>query len=242
MEKTERIERLTDQLIGAVPKLNRAEQKVALAVVRALACGESVSDQSIAETLPATAGAIREMVAAWPGVFRDEHDRMIGFMGLSVVEFGDHRIHLGDRTLSAWCAWDTLFLPELLGDGARVSSRCPTTGRDISLTVTPQGPGDIKPNETVLSFLAPERPFDGDVIRRFCHFVHFFPSEGAAAEWTEQNPGTFTLSIEQGFRLGQLTNGATFGSALSDEASRHNRERHAAVDSMYAPERSPRPC
>jgi alkylmercury lyase len=215
MQETERIERLTDQLVGAVPKLNQTEQQVALAVVRALACGEPVADQSIAETLRVPDGAIREMVGAWPGVLRDEHDRIIGFLGLSVVEFGDHRIQLQDRTLSARCAWDTLFLPELLGHGARVSSRCPTTGRDISLTVTPEGPADIKPDATVLSFLAPERPFDGDVIRRFCHLVHFFASE-QAAEWTAQNPGTFTLSIEEGFRLGQLTNEATFGSALSD--------------------------
>jgi alkylmercury lyase len=142
--------------------------------------------------------------------------RVIGFMGLSVIEFGDHRIHLDERMPSAWCAWTRCFSPELLGHAARVSSRCPTTGRDISLTVTPEGPADIQPDETVLSFLAPEQPFGGDVIRRFCHFVQFFASEQAAAQWTGQNPGTFTLSFEQGFRLGQVSSEATFGSALTD--------------------------
>ena len=68
----------------------------------------------------------------------------------------------------------------------------------------------------MLSFLAPRRPFDADVIQGFCHFVHFLASEQAAAEWTAQHPGTFTLSIEQGFRLGQRMNEATLGAALRD--------------------------
>jgi alkylmercury lyase len=69
----------------------------------------------------------------------------------------------------------------------------------------------------VLSFLAPERPFDADVVRSFCHFVHFFASEEAAREWIAGHSGTFTLSLEQGFRLGRRTNQASFGSALSRE-------------------------
>ncbi|MHB1834417.1 MAG: organomercurial lyase [Solirubrobacteraceae bacterium] len=54
-------------------------------------------------------------VGRWPRVFRDGDGRVVGFMGLSVVEFGGHRIELDGRRLTAWCAWDTLFLPGLLG-------------------------------------------------------------------------------------------------------------------------------
>ena len=68
------------------------------------------------------------------------------------------------------------------------------------MTISPNGPRDIRPTGAVHSFLAPERPFDSDVIRSFCHFVHFFASEQASAVWTARNPDTFTLPIEQGFR------------------------------------------
>jgi alkylmercury lyase len=203
-------------LIAAVPKLNPAEQTIALSLMRILAKGEPVSDPDIAAALRIPESRIRETVGAWPGVFRDEQDRVIGFMGLSVLEFGEHRIDIGGRALSAWCAWDTLFLPELLGTTAGVRSRCPRTGAEVSMTVSLDGPIDPRPAGAVLSFLAPERPFDADVVRSFCHFVHFFASEWAAAEWTARHPGTFTLSIEDGYRLGQLTNEATFGRALSD--------------------------
>jgi alkylmercury lyase len=212
----EQIERLANQLIAAVPKLDPDEQTVALALMRMLAKGEPVSDQAIAGALRVPESRIRETVGSWPGVFRDERDRVIGFMGLGVLEFGDHRIYVDGRALSAWCAWDTLFLPELLGQTARVRSRCPTTGEVISMTVGSDGPTDVRPAGAVLSLLAPERPFDADVVRSFCHFVHFLASEHAAAKWTARNPGTFTLSIEDGYRLGQLTNKATFGRASSD--------------------------
>jgi alkylmercury lyase len=147
-------------------------------------------------------------------VFRDEDGRVIGFLGLSVVEFGEHRIELDGRRLTAWCAWDTLFLPGLLGRSARVRSRCPVTGETISLTVSSDGPSGLRPAATVLSFMAPERPFDADVLRSFCQFVHFFASQTAADEWIAQHPGTFTLSIDDGFELGRRTNAAALGGAL----------------------------
>jgi len=136
-------------------------------------------------------------------------------MGLTVVEMGHHRIHLDGRTLSAWCAWDTLFLPELLGETVTVTSRSPATDATISLSVTPTGPIDVQPADTVVSFLLPEADFASDVIQRFCHFVHFFASPDDSQRWTREHPGTFVLSVADAYRLGQLTNHALFGAALA---------------------------
>jgi hypothetical protein len=66
----------------------------------------------------------------------------------------------------------------------------------------------------VISFLVPETQFDANVIHSFCHFVHFFVSPTAAASWTAEHPGAFPLSIDEAYRLGKLTNRATFGAAL----------------------------
>ncbi len=117
-----------------------------------------------------------------------------------------------------------LFSPQLLGETARVTSRCPTTGEQISLTVSRDGPGEVVPAGVVLSFLAPRGQFDADVVRSFCHFVHFFAAEQAAEEWIAQNPDTFKLSIEDGYRLGQLTNEAAFGTASGFAAAPPTRE------------------
>ena len=102
----------------------------------------------------------------------------------------------------------------ILARGARVSSRCPSTGTASSLTVTPNGPADVSPRETVVSFLVREQQFEANVLQRFCHFVHFFASPDAAASWTAGHPGAFQLSIDDAYRLGRLTNRAAFGAAL----------------------------
>jgi alkylmercury lyase len=190
---------------------------VALALIRMLSHGEPIADHDLAAELGVPEAPIRDAVRSWPGVFRDERDRIIGFMGLSAREFGDHRIEVDGRVLTAWCAWDMLFLPALLGQTAQVSSRCPTTGQQISTTVTANRPVDVRPVEAVLSFLPPERPFDAEVMESFCHFVHFFASERAAHKWTAHHPGTLILSIDDGYRLGRQTNETTFGHALSTQ-------------------------
>jgi alkylmercury lyase len=214
MTDSERIERLAHALIAAVPHLDHNEQTVALALLRTLAQGEAVSERTLAAASGAPEIAIRRALDSWTVILRDGDGRISGFMGLSVEQFGEHRIEFGARTLTAWCGWDTLFLPELLGGPVRVRSRCPVTGEQISLIVGPDGPTHARPSGTVLSFLAPERPFDADIVSSFCHFVHFFASASAAAEWTEQHPGTFTISLEEAFTLGRRTNQATFASAL----------------------------
>ncbi|MDQ6731897.1 MAG: organomercurial lyase, partial [Actinomycetota bacterium] len=113
MAEAERIERLADRLIAVIPALDPGEQTVAVALLRMLAKGEPVSEQALAAALGVPESGIRLTVGSWPGVFREEDQRIIGFMGLSVGEFGDHRVEVDGRTLTAWCAWDTLFLPQL---------------------------------------------------------------------------------------------------------------------------------
>ena len=126
MSESEPTERLADALIGAVPNLAPGEQAVAVALLRLLAKGAPVSDRTLAAAVGAEESTIRDELASWPGVFRDEDGRVVGYMGLSVFEFGEHRIEVGGRTLTAWCAWDTLFLPELIGDEARIRPAVPS--------------------------------------------------------------------------------------------------------------------
>jgi alkylmercury lyase len=214
------INELADRLTAAMPRLDAPEQQIAVTLIRELGLGApvSVSQLATAAGLPETQTA--HTLERFPGVFRDEEQRIVGFMGLTVIEMGHHRIHLDGQTLSAWCALDTLFLPELIGATVTVTSRSPASEAEVSLTVTPAGPTDVRPPETVVSLLLPEGEFGADVIQRFCHFVHFFTSPEDSEAWTAEHPGTFLLTVDDAYRLGRLMNRAVFGDALAAAAAR----------------------
>jgi alkylmercury lyase len=117
-----------------------------------------------------------------------------------------HELLVGEVKLWAWCAWDTLFLPARLGAVIEVRSVCPVTNEMVKLRVAADHLESVAPDGVVVSFLSPERRFDGNVITTFCHFIHFCASQRAGEQWIEQNPETFLLSLPDAFELARLSN------------------------------------
>jgi alkylmercury lyase len=209
---------LADRITVARDVRSEAEQRALLALLRRLAHGSPVTFSELSEILGPDDRELAGQLHDRPGVIWDQDGRITGLLGLSIGQFGSHRLNLGRGELSAWCAWDTLFLPELLGASATVTSRCPQTGQPISLTVTQHGPIDIDPDTTVLTLLEPQPKFDEHVRESFCHYIHFVATPQAAAQWTAEHPGTFAVSLDDGYRLARLTNRASFGAALGTPA------------------------
>jgi alkylmercury lyase len=209
---------LASVVAKAAPDFDDQQQRIALEVYRRLAEGSPAPASEVAQRAGVAAGRVEALLSEWPGVFLDEGGSVIGFWGLAIEKLSPtHRLDVDGRELFAWCAWDTLFLPGILGATAGVESACPTTGEVISLVVSPQRIQTTSHPEAVVSFLAPERDFDADDVQSFCHFVHFFSSRPAGEAWTAQHPGTFLLSLEEAFELGRLVNALNFPSALAGE-------------------------
>ena len=205
------IPQLTNALAAALPPSLDTERRLARTVVRMLGDGYPLATEQLAEALGRPRAEVDRALAKLPGVYRDDEQRIVGFWGLAVVEM-PHRLRVGDRQLYTWCAWDTLFLPLILDQTADVESRSPTTGERITLTVSSRGVRDLSPSGTVMTFLLPgERGFSGDVIRSFCHFVHFFASEHAARAWTADHDGTLVLMIEDAVGLARFWAERAFG-------------------------------
>lgn len=126
-----------------------------------------------------------------------------------------HRFDVDGKTLHTRCAYDALFLPELIGESAKVRSKDPVSGEEITLTVHPDRIEDSNSEETVMSFLDPTTTgFDENVILNFCNYVHFFKSKESGSKWVAENPGTSLLSLHDSFQLARRANRAKFGAAL----------------------------
>jgi alkylmercury lyase len=208
------LQHLAVAIRAARPRFGADEQPVALALYRLLAEGAPVTEAALAERCGVPAVSVAEMLDTWPEVFRDEQGRVVAFGGLSVTQTR-HRFEVDGRDLYAWCAWDTLFIPELLDLTALVTSTCPTSGQTVALTVTPRGVEDATPASSVLSMRAPTDCCAGDdLVARFCQHVHFFTARDAAESWLADRADGFALSLDQGFELGRLGNHMNFRDAL----------------------------
>ncbi len=203
-------------IVGLFPRLNLFEQRLSLELYRFLAEGRPVPRQRLAQRLGSTVETINKTLDAWPGVFSDEQRRIVGYWGLAIPEAytSPHRIMMGDRSLSAWCAWDALFLPQLLGQTAEIESNTPG-GFRVYLRVTPERLEYKYPLDMQMSFLLPEAAaVEKDVLNAFCHFVHFFPSQEAGQRWVTRHPGTFLLSIADAHYLARRKNHAQYRDVL----------------------------
>jgi len=148
--------------------LSADEQRLAGEIYRALLAGEAPTVDDLASRLHFDPHGVHTTLSEWPGVYVDKHQRIHGFWGLSRAEM-PHRITVNGHTVYAWCAFDPLFIPPVVGETGAVESTCPVTGETIRLTVGPDGIRDLSPAGAVISMLAPTRRFDANVRVTFCH-------------------------------------------------------------------------
>lgn len=202
-----------------MPELTTDEQHLAVTLYRRLANREPVEVDPLAASAGMSMRAISEALERWSdGVF-DAHGRVVSFGGLSLRET-EHRFAVNGRTLFTWCAWDALFLPEILGATADVVSHSPLTAAPVEITVAPTALERVAPAEAVVSFVGADCCGGADVVESFCRFVHFFPSADEANRWAAELDSAFVLSVADAYDLGRRANQVRVGEALHAEATR----------------------
>ena len=214
---------LSNKIVAAMPKFGPIQRRIAVGLYRLLAEGRPVSTERLADALSLPQGRVLEILSQWPGVYYDDKKSVVGFWGLALSKM-PHRFQIDGRALYTWCAWDSLFIPGILGKTAKVESNDPVTGEKISLVVNTEGVQELEPAETVVSFLEPNGLFDADVIQSFCHFVHFFGSRKSGVQWTSEHKGTLLLSADQAYELGRQTNARNFAEALAETPLMENKK------------------
>jgi len=207
------LDEVAARIVEVFPELDRIEQHLSLELYRLLAEGQPVSRAVLAQRVRIPMETVDQILDGWPGVFSNVHRQVVGYWGLAIpaAYASPHRFTINGRTLSAWCAWDTLFLPQLLGQTAEVDSTGPNASDRIRLSVTPERVERVEPVDAHMSFLLPDAAeVQKDVLTTFCHFVHFFPSRQSAESWCAQHPGTFILSIDDAHTLARRKNGVQY--------------------------------
>jgi alkylmercury lyase len=197
------------------------EQRAAVALYQELAKGKAVDADQLGRALGVSSAESRTLLQREPMkcfTYADDRGRVLGFGGLAVAPM-HHRFVVDGRALSTWCAWDSLFIPEILGRPAQVASAGPESGELVRLVVTPDRIESVEPDAAVISFVRPDAQAFGasvaNVMAKFCHFIFFFASRSSGDRWVDKNPGTFLFSLDDAFALAKRLNAHSFGAELA---------------------------
>lgn len=203
---------VVERLAALFPPLPDDEARIALTLYRRLSEGGPVEPELLASDTGLSSERVHIMLTAWPGVFRDEQRRVIGFWGLAQRPT-QHRLTVAGRTLFTWCAWDALFIPPLLEEKAEVLSPSGMHQHPVRLTVTPaRVTHDSSIAESLfVSFRLPAgEDWTADIRTTFCHHVFFLVGD-EAERWTRTHRGSVVLPLQKAFEAGLRKNARQFG-------------------------------
>src|SRR5260370_35519019 len=96
--------------------------------------GPTVAPEYLANRLQRELEEARAVLQAHPELDDDAQGNLVG-SGLTLVP-NAHRFRVEQRTLFAWCAFDTLPYPVELRVSAQCTSRRPCTGYNMQLALT----------------------------------------------------------------------------------------------------------
>ena len=208
----EKVAQLAEALRGAEfpPRFQPHESRLLIQVSRLVAEGRPVTSAQIQQIASSVEMPFDAAISFLSKVSEhDDEGNVVGIFGLSQKSH-PHRFEVNGHVLSAWCAWDTLFLPAILKQDAEVESSCPATKQKIRLRLTPARVEEVAPSSSVLSLVVPQvKKANVNAVEEiwavFCCLVHFFSSEESASVWMSgRGEDIRILSVEEGYDLGRV--------------------------------------
>jgi alkylmercury lyase len=181
-----------EQLQKLLPNLKKEERQISKFLYQKLALGRSVPIETIANELQKPIQDIQDHLKQMAYVEYSAASEISAYRGVTLNQT-KHNVFHNNSKIYTWCAFDTLFLADLLAKPVSISSNCPTCFKAIACKVTDHDLTNFKSTDIVMSFIIPNKvDICEDLQNAFCCKVHFFCNEQCGSEW-------INLSSEIGF-------------------------------------------
>jgi alkylmercury lyase len=205
------MERLTkDELVKAYRKAYDAipqealelDLRVTVKTIQELAEGNAISPVRLAEIWEMSLEQVHIVLDQAAAAGRAELDAQGNLVAgvLSLVPTA-HRISMDGKQLYAWCAYDAIYIPGVVGKSAQITSRDPETGDSIKISITPLGVAQVRPEGTVVSVVGPDEDTRGGAASPRCSRMLFFGSRDSADRWLQGRSGIAVLSVEEVYEI-----------------------------------------
>ncbi len=178
-------------------------QRVSVALYRLLGRGVPVTRDEFGVACDLSQERIGQLLDELPptALEFDARGAIAAFGGLSLGPT-HHRFVTGEVELHTWCVFDALFLPEILGKPAILLTRCPASGAELTVDLSPGEVRAARPSDAVMSIVGPDRQACCNNLRKaFCDKVNLFQSLQAFMAWSrrQEDMGCVTLGEAQHF-------------------------------------------
>jgi len=193
----------TRRALDGLPKgAYETELRLQVIALQLLSRGEPVSPDRLAEAWDMPLEQVRaifEQASALGTLQLDDSGNMVG-SAISLVPT-DHRFKIKGNTLYAWCAYDAIYAPGVIGINAVVESFDPLSNESIRLEVSPEGVMESEPEGITVTVVGMEADARGGAESPRCNQMHFFVSEENARKWSVDYPDVSIMTVDQVFDL-----------------------------------------
>jgi alkylmercury lyase len=176
--------------------------RVTVKTMQALAEGKPVSPDQLAEIwempLEQVRAVLNQAVTAGRAVTDAQGDLVGGVLSLVPTA---HRIFVEGEQLYAWCAYDAIYAPGVIGKPARVVSKDPVNGGPVEMTITPEGVENVRPESAVVTVAGPDADMRGGPESPRCSQMLFFGSRDSAERWRQDRAGVSILTVKEVFEI-----------------------------------------
>jgi alkylmercury lyase len=189
-------QRIVDEAEALIPDADL--RRLIQPLIRLLTDGRPVAPREVAEASGLALDRVERALAGFPDVEWADDGRIVG-MGLTQRPT-EHQMRIGDQTLYAWCAMDTLVFTAILDRPVTIESRDPATGAPVRVEADGRQVTSVEPQSAVVSWWV--GPAGNAIRARLCNHGHFFASAETAAGWLAQRPDGSLLSMDEAYAAG----------------------------------------
>ena len=114
----------------------------------------------------------------------DDRCAVIAFSGLSLAPT-HHLFIMDEAKLYTWCAFDALFLPEILRKPAALITQCPGSGAELTVQLAPSQVRAAPPGCVVSIVMPGTKSCRNNLRKAFCDHVNLFKNEQTFMIWSK---------------------------------------------------------
>lgn len=203
-------------LINLLPQLKKETRVLARLIYLELAKGKPVTFEQLENISGYPEAQLTTILDELNYLEYDHNQAIVAYRGITLTPT-PYRIEidfLTEKTIVfSWCAFDALFLADLLQQNLTIFAECPSCHQAIKLTFVNNKNHNSAKYHHYMSFILPSRDnYNQDLVNSFCGYIHFYCDEICVANAPNKLTDIQFFSISDAMKVAKQRNKVYFSS------------------------------